>query len=96
MVERLLQLFLVHLDPFSTQESQAVALREKLPLLVGRERFAVEHHADIEIQEPVETQFARRPAAELHLHLRPRRTAGRPPVGQRARRPPPLQSAAPL
>ena len=81
MVERLLQLLADRPRPICRAGAEPFGPRQKCAAFFVGEGFAVEGHADIEIQEPVQSELARPAAADAHLYLRPRRPAGRPPVG---------------
>ena len=81
MVEGLLELLAIDLDPFAAEQHQPLARGQQLAAFGFGQRFAVEAHRHVEIQQAIQTGRARRRRADPHLHLRSRRLAGRPPIG---------------
>ena len=79
--QRLLKLLTIGLDPFAAQENQALTRFEQLPAFGVGERLAVEGQFDLKIEELVEAERADGALANVDVNLRPRRFAGRPPIG---------------
>ncbi len=82
VVEHLLQLVAVDLDPFPLEQRQRLGAREELPHLDHRDGLAVEAEPHVEVEHGLHAQARRLPAPTGDLHLRARRLLPLPPVGE--------------
>ena len=68
----------IDLDPLTAQQHQRVGAGEQLGDFLVAERFAVERHGHVEIEQSVEAEARRRSGANRRRDHWARRTAGAP------------------